>query len=694
MPRLDKVLVPAAPDKDLNHAPPQHLEQPTQHLSHHNAIDPEDRQTGAPASTEFPIAQGPNVQLPHIRTTHYPPPFTRSLSNIITPSESRSEVGTNLERPRSASASLAPSLADSQSLSMSGSGVLGPKSYRYAPLKDLEFRLIRVLRARMSKLKCEIIHSSIEDAPEYTAISYAWGDGIDTRTLLLQGVNIPVAVSLHDALRAVRRREEDIFVWVDALCIDQQNKEEKNRQIRLMGQIYSRATSVAIWIGPEFENSELAVPLLQKVKDNTLDTQYLKAFHQNSDSLALFNLFKRDYWKRLWVVQEVTLAKAKWVYCGDSVFSWEVYRRVAEIFWDKESDPHIRQGPASFPELESLWQLGDESMLEVMRACRKKLSENARDKVFGVLGLLPEETRRGFSCDYSQTIKTVYMDVVDFLVSATHQLDVIRESIHFPLHVNSMGLPSWCPDWSHIPEVSGLTRTLNFAASRDANGPTKAKYRFHDERRKLEISAVTLDSVMATGVAVGTFCAAQDYLMAFLQWRAVLLHELKIEDGNESHPMHAAFCRTLCLGQIPEERNHPQVWRDLCFHVFASLIHERLPRLPIDEDLRHYADATGLIEPAARRKFLQDNFGNRMMGRSLCITDGGLIGMGSGYMTAGDVVVVPFGCSTPIILRPENRLGEYRYVGDIYIDGYMHGEAVAEMEAGNPKRVETKYKLC
>ncbi|KAH7075820.1 heterokaryon incompatibility protein-domain-containing protein [Paraphoma chrysanthemicola] len=577
---------------------------------------------------------------------------------------------------------------------MLGSGVLGPKSYRYAPLKDFEFRLIRVLRARMSKLNCEILHFSVDHAPKYTAISYAWGDGIDTRTLLLQGVNIPVAVSLHDALRAVRRREEDVFVWVDALCIDQQNNEEKNRQIRLMGQIYSCATSVAIWIGPEFENSELAVPLLQNVKDNTVDMQYMKAFHKNPASLALLNLFKRDYWKRLWVVQEVTLNETKWVYCGDSVFSWEVYRRAAEIFWDKESDPHIRQGPATFPKLESLRQLGDESMLEVLRACRKKLSENARDKVFGVLGLLPEETQRGFSCDYSQSTKTVYMDVVDFLVSATNQLDVIRESIHFPLHVNSVGLPSWCPDWSHNPEVSSLTRTLNFAASKGANGPTKAKYRFHDERRKLEISAITLDSVMATGVAVGTFCAAQDYLMAFLQWRAVLLHELKIEDGNESHPMHTAFCRTLCLGQIPEERSQPQVWRDLCYHVFASLIREKLPRLSIDEDLRHYADATGLIESGARRKFLQDNFGNRMMCRSLCITHGGLIGLGSGYMTAEDVVVVPFGCSTPIILRPENRLGEYRYVGDIYIDGYMHGEAIAEMEAGDPKRVVSKYKLC
>lgn len=381
------------------------------------------------------------------------------------------------------------------------------------------------------------------------------------------------------------------------------------------------------------------------------------------------------------------------MYCGRSSFPWEVYQRAADVFWSKDSDPHIRQGPSSFPDRDTLKQLGDESLLEVLRACRKKLSENPRDKVFGILGLLSDDTQRDFPVDYSQSVKAVYIDVVDHSISTTDNLDVIREAIHFPLHVNSTGLPSWCPDWSHIPEVSGLGRTLNFAASRSANGSTKAQYWFHDERRKLEVCAIRIDTVMATGVAVGTFCAAQDYLTAFLQWRSVLLHELNVEDGNESHSIHKYFCRTLCLGQVPLEYQ-PEDWRDLCYHVFAALIRERMPRMPMDEDLKQYADITGLIEPRAQRKFLQDHFGNRMMGRSLCVTENGLIGMGSGYMTAKDVVVVPFGCSTPVLLRPAGHGNEYQYVGDVYIDGYMHGEAVDQMEAKDPRILVSKYVLC
>jgi len=65
------------------------------------------------------------------------------------------------------------------------------------------------------------------------------------------------------------------------------------------------------------------------------------------------------------------------------------------------------------------------------------------------------------------------------------------------------------------------------------------------------------------------------------------------------------------------------------------------------------------------------------MGRTFCITRDGLIGMGTGFMSREDIVIVPFGCSTPIILRAEGESNEYRYVGDVYIHGCMHGEALA-----------------
>lgn len=69
-----------------------------------------------------------------------------------------------------------------------------------------------------------------------------------------------------------------------------------------------------------------------------------------------------------------------------------------------------------------------------------------------------------------------------------------------------------------------------------------------------------------------------------------------------------------------------------------------------------------------------------MMGRCLCITDGDLVGLGTGFMTVDDIVVVPFECSTPVILRQEGDV--FRLVGDVYVHGYMYGKAVEEYEEG------------
>jgi hypothetical protein len=172
---------------------------------------------------------------------------------------------------------------------------------RYLPLANQEFRLLRVLPERMSRLKCEIIHHSLNDSPDYIAISYAWGDSLDAKSLVLDGAAVSVATNLHDALKAVRHKKNDTLVWVDALCIDQQNKDERATQIRLMGHIYSRAVSVAIWLGPEADESELAVQLLKEVASGPVAPQRIRSIRNNPDSAALFRLFKRDYWKRLWV---------------------------------------------------------------------------------------------------------------------------------------------------------------------------------------------------------------------------------------------------------------------------------------------------------------------------------------------------------------------------------------------------------
>jgi hypothetical protein len=617
-------------------------------------------------------------------------------------------------------AGVAPSDLTFKSTISSSPGALGDQTYQYRALRDLEFRLVKILPERKTRIKCEIIHASLEDPPEYAAISYAWGDAGNTKRIELDGSLIPVAVSLYGALEALREKAGSVLLWVDALCIDQQNRDERSQQVQLMTSIYSTAKSVAIWLGPEEDDSALAIDLLQDVADQAGSPENVSCLISSRvgkpDLDALVSLFERDYWRRLWVVQEIFNATSITVYCGSTKLPWSVYELCSRTFNKHRSDldqslPKARmggrrstispnqfsysqvlvyQGPSSLPALESYMDLKEGSLLEVMRACRRKLASDAKDKLFGILGVLPDDVRKEFRADYSLSVKDVYTEVVDYLLKTTERLDVICDAIHFPAHTSSANLPSFVPDWSHAPETAAMGHKDNFSAA----GTTKARCRFLDERlNKLQISAIAIDMIKIHGIAVGTLCTLADYLMAFLHWRALLLQSLENEKDESSLLVQGDFCRTLSLGQVAlsSASDRSNKWLNVCYNVFASLLLEQLPYLPLDQKLRDYVDEKVDIKPEDRSQFLRKHFGDRMMGRCFCRTENGLIGMGSGAMLPGDVVVVPLGCSTPILLRPDGTRGEYRFVGDVYIQGFMRGRAVDEWNSG--ERELTKYVL-
>jgi hypothetical protein len=223
-----------------------------------------------------------------------------------------------------------------------------------------------------------------------------------------------------------------------------------------------------------------------------------------------------------------------------------------------------------------------------------------------------------------------------------------------------------------------------------AAGTTKASCRFLDESlNKFEISAIYLDTISVDGISVGTLCTSADYLMAFLHWMALLMASLDNKTEEYSLKVQKDFCRTICLDEVPKVWDRSDHWLTVCYQVFASLLRERLPHLPLNQQLRDYVDKKGVIKPEDRRQFLHQHFGDKMMGRCFCITKEKRIGMWSGFMWPGDIVVVPLGCSTPVLLRLEGPRGEYRFVGDVYIHEYMRVKAVEQWK--DRKREVSKY---
>ncbi|KAK8034084.1 heterokaryon incompatibility protein-domain-containing protein [Apiospora rasikravindrae] len=550
----------------------------------------------------------------------------------------------------------------------------------YNPLVGDEIRLVRLLPGYMSMIQCEMTHKSLQHASYYgyTGISYAWGDPDDTVDIRVNGSWMKVTASLHGALKALRKQDEAVLVWADAICINHSNKTEQSSQVQLMTQIYSRAESVMVWLGAQSYDSDMAIESIDALWQLKTSPEEAKSWIESKSHERNFDALHEDRLKLC-------------------------FRPHVKNSRNRQSYAHVlvSGGPASIENLRDLEEEGAQSLLDVLRICRTKHATQPKDKVYGVLGILPEDVRSHLLPDYNASLRQVYTDVVDFLLHRTKWLDVICESIHFPLHTSSTALPTWVADWSYVQQMAGLGRSYGFTAS----GETEAMFSFPNDRRrtKLEISAIRIGAVNVRDIAVGTFCGLDDSLMAFLHWRAKMLANTP-EDGQSASKgkwteQDDAFCRTISFNQAAAawqdlgENHKIKAWTDVCYHVFATLIAERLPSIRMDPKLQSCTEAsidvgdivTGLDES---RRIIQERCESRMMERCFFITDGGEMGMGTGFLEAEDIVCVPLGCCTPVILRPEGEYGEYRLVGDCYVDGYMDGEIIREWKENGGREPE------
>lgn len=132
-------------------------------------------------------------------------------------------------------------------------------SHETSPYRTLRqdvdsIRLIRIHPARndADPIACDLTEAVIGDRPCYEALSYTWGDQGATKPITLNGVKFWVGPNLFDALVCLRRRGNGTSFWIDALCINQKNIPERNRQLRLMSQIYFRASMVVVWLGQKY----------------------------------------------------------------------------------------------------------------------------------------------------------------------------------------------------------------------------------------------------------------------------------------------------------------------------------------------------------------------------------------------------------------------------------------------------------
>ncbi|KAK5988139.1 hypothetical protein PT974_12279 [Cladobotryum mycophilum] len=236
---------------------------------------------------------------------------------------------------------------------------------KYQPLSgSRSIRLLKFLSLSRQAITCSLEHWSIDDAPPYDALSYTWQEALYENNLsqslksfygalLCDGTAYPATRNLLDALHVLSKTKACTYLWVDAVCIDQTNLEEKASQILMMGDIYARAARVIVWLGLDInifypKDSAVAIfaDMQQKVDalrqfeaehgagslaaHNPLDPAFHRMLGVGSPEewrmswVRYFSFFQRRRWfRRAWVVQEVALASSEiTLLCGEAKLPW------------------------------------------------------------------------------------------------------------------------------------------------------------------------------------------------------------------------------------------------------------------------------------------------------------------------------------------------------------------------------------
>lgn len=590
------------------------------------------------------------------------------------------------------------------------------EGFSYPPLahgsQQGNIRLLR-LEPHDDRVTLSLFSASLEDKPYYEAISYTWGDANKRKEIRCSDQLVTVSENLYDALRHLRCTDRSRTLWVDGICINQGDTLEKSAQIRIMPDIYETAQAVLVWIGKADDQTEWAFSEARRLGAAQRDSRtksaslMLPSDGGNPQSPAdpiskvLPSIFQRDWFKRIWVIQEVSVCRKVTVVCGAFHIDWDdlmaglftvaVPGRVVDgwrkasyaIFeqrkeYDKSNKPHL-------------------SLLIVRH--QDSMATKPEDKIYALLGLADEVSGHEVAISYDTTIIDLYQRVALWCLSHDQNLSILG-SVQAVSSSKLVGLPSWVPDWSVPRTAYALTFHDEFSSTSaiyTAARKTQYVWKQPSSESGLVLSGFQLDRIIDVGYADETNINATAIakrrnnkpkcvlLLSLLGCERVSGVRSKKQTYVTGEDILDVYWQTLCAGctldafnTVREEfLSFDRAMKSLSVlhrvHLSSSFLVMELVMYSFffQEVVFSYFG----IKPPLKWQGFEDRMVFRM-GRRMARTSDGYIGLVPAKTKVGDCVWLFKGGSVPFIVREEN--GTMRLIGEAYIHGIMKGEAFDE----------------
>ncbi|KAI1194616.1 HET-domain-containing protein [Nemania serpens] len=565
--------------------------------------------------------------------------------------------------------------------------VLAPH-FEFLPI-DSSRGQIRVLRIAPGKvgdvIKCSYEIVDVDDDVSYQTLSYVWGAMDENRTAIVEGTRAELTDNLFAALTRIRHETETQRLWIDALCINQEDAAEKMAQVNMMHRIYSNCEECNIWMGDidyaaigaaEPEALEAAKGALDAIRImageafETLPPHLATEDQQAQAGKALKALMNTTWWERIWTVQEATSPRNAIVHWGPLAIPWGVMKKAAQELIEGNYPSNIYHllefggsygfftAPILGLKWASEWVVDPDPPLEMLYRFRYRDSTDPRDKVYVILNLVAEGTYplpSVTSSDYAINTAVLYRNVMLDLLRGEQGL---RAMIGLRGERKSVpGLPSWVVDWSLPPPGLWISKFWehsnfwwNFTADRglpmlDLDELTSAEY----GEDVLNLNGVFFDKILAHSDLI-----AED------------------DDDDRLYEMVDSLTKKALADESRDRNKFEVYWRESLAGI-------------IEGD--HTSPEETFEGQTADAYWREQMFQNQR----LFIAENGAVGLGPSGTSVGDEIWVLAGGRTPFLLSPllasdgdgrkdRDASWHYTFRGDVFVPKIMRGKAVSGNE--------------
>lgn len=601
----------------------------------------------------------------------------------------------------------------------------GTSSYEYSPLQSPseEIRLLSFVNSRStSKVHLNLRTVSLSEAPTFAAVSYSWGEHpILSQTVICDGRPLKITESLHRAIshisKVVHKPDSTVsesgkpfLLWADAISINQKDTEERNKQLQVVGKIYSQAQRVFAYIGeprePGQEHDALRtvnlvlqnVHRLSRSKHNTSDYMQAVGIPRAEDPSwqSIEHMFCQTWFGRTWILPEVVLAKEIICLFGDAVWKLNSLVELGKIIEDYQlgddglkpsdqtrSSKNRVQAEENIRALQLCWKGRrqhwgankglPQKLADLLYHSSERDSKDPRDQVYALLALASDTDQEHIRPDYSEsnTVAAVYQKAATYCITKGDGIDILRfAGIDRPVE----GMPSWVANWINLISI-----TLPREPHSTAGHSEPVMYLDNRNSGRLTVRGILFEPIKTI---VRKLPHQSGNLN--LDGEPVVKIDWMVRYFRQGEPLHA-YGMTKTYGseyKALDARWHVlEAYLKLNFRKVRATAADRFPYYSFRAFVSHCSEKLTEakfhhLEKEAKEFSL--TLTNIQRGRRIGWTNGHYMGVFPGSTQDGDVVAVLLGSKLPYVLRPCGN--DYLLVGPAYVYGIMNGEVMKDFQ--------------